>query len=76
MDYDTPLPGEVTFSQGSMEGDSECVTVAITNDATPEPTEHFTIMLSSDMAEVVKSMSIHTVTIEDDDSERLNSDFA
>ena len=75
MDYST-LPGEqVIISRSSMEGDTECVTVAITNDATPEPTEHFTIMLSSDMAEVAESMSIHTVTIEDDDSESFNSNF-
>lgn len=54
-----------------MKGDSECVGVAITNDETPEPTEHFTITLSSNMAEVAESRSIHTVTIEDDDSEWL-----
>lgn len=71
VDYDAPIPSEVTFPQGAVEGDTECVTVTITNDATPEPTEHFTITLGSHIAEVDESLSIHTVTIEDDDSERF-----
>lgn len=70
-DYTIPTPREVTFLQGSMAGDTHCVTVTITNDGTPEPTEQFTITLDYFGAVVEESMSILRVTIEDDDSEML-----
>ena len=66
MDYDA-ITTNGTFSNGSIDGDMECMNVAIIDDGALELDETFTVTLTTSDSSVTLNDNFTTVTITDND---------
>ena len=58
---------DITFPEGSMDGDTRCINVSITDDMALEGDETFTVTLTVSSGDIIKENNMTTIIIIDNE---------
>ena len=65
-DY-TTASVDITFPEGSMDGDTRCINISVTDDMALEGDETFTVTLTVSSGDIIEENNMTTITIIDNE---------